>query len=313
MSSSGFALSVENVQKSYGRVRALNGASFKVRTGAISALIGPNGAGKTTLFSIVCGYCKADSGTVDVLGGPPDAARLRGRLSALPQDALLGRDLDVQDQLRFLALLSGVPEHKAQSEVERCLDLVGLRELAKRRAGEMSHGQQKRVGVAQAFLGTPDLILLDEPTAGLDPRNAAELRDVIRQQRGQRAIVVSSHNLQELEEMCDEATFIEAGKTVDTGAMDKLTSADSQIALRLGKPLAPEIVQAAQASLGGNKLQLGKDGLSLVVQFTRKEGEIAEDEISRILLVLLQAGAKIGEVERGRSLEQTYLQSTQGK
>ena len=217
---SGLALRVEGAQKFYGSVRALDGATFKVRPGSIAALIGPNGAGKTTLFSLVCGFCSADGGTVEVLGGPPDPTRLRGRLSALPQDALLGRDLPVREQLRFLARLGGVPDAKADDEVLRVLDIVGLRELAERKAGEMSHGQQKRIGVAQAFLGAPDLILLDEPTAGLDPRNAAELRDVIRGQRGQRAIVVSSHNLQELEEMCDEATFIEAGRTVDAGKMD---------------------------------------------------------------------------------------------
>ena len=177
----------------------------------------------------------------------------------------------------------------------------------------MSHGQQKRIGVAQAFLGSPDLILLDEPTAGLDPRNAAELRDVIRGQRGQRAIVVSSHNLQELEEMCDEATFIEAGRTVDAGKMNELTSTDSQCTVLLGRPLGAETVAACQRALPECKLVPGKDALSLVVQFGRKEGEIPEDEISRILLALLQAGAKIGSVERGRSLEQTYLSSTKGK
>ena len=100
---SGLALRVEGAQKFYGSVRALDGATFKVRQGSIAALIGPNGAGKTTLFSLVCGFCSADGGTVEVLGGPPDATRLRGRLSALPQDALLGRDLPVREQLRFLA------------------------------------------------------------------------------------------------------------------------------------------------------------------------------------------------------------------
>ena len=307
------ALKVEGIQKSYGRVHALAGATFRVRSGSIAALIGPNGAGKTTLFSIVCGFCRPDGGLVEVLGGSPDATRLRGRLSALPQDALLGRDVTVQEQLSFLARLGGVPLANTSSEVMRVLDIVGLRELADRKAGEMSHGQQKRIGVAQAFLGSPELILLDEPTAGLDPRNAAELRDVIRGQRGQRAIVVSSHNLQELEEMCDEATFIEAGRTVDAGKMTELTSTDSQLTVRLGRPLSAEIASSCESAMPGTKLLLAKDGLSIVVHFGRKEGEIAEDEISRILLALLEAGAKVGAVDRGRSLEQTYLQSTQGK
>ena len=192
------ALALAGVHKRFGSVHALRGVDLRVPRGSIFALIGPNGAGKTTLFSVVCGFLRADQGQVAVLDGPPDPARFKGRLGALPQDAMLGRELTVREHAVFLARLQGMSKETAVREAERVLAIVDLGELAGRRAGTLSHGQVKRVGVAQAFLGDPELILLDEPTAGLDPRHAHDLREAIRNHRGQRTIVVSSHNLQEL-------------------------------------------------------------------------------------------------------------------
>jgi ABC-type multidrug transport system ATPase subunit len=302
------ALALAKVHKRFGSVHALRGVDLAVPTGSIFALIGPNGAGKTTLFSVVCGFLRADSGSVDVLGGPPDPLRLKGRLGALPQDAMLGRELTVREHLHFLGRLQGMSPETAAREADRVIAIVDLTELAERRAGTLSHGQVKRVGVAQAFLGDPALILLDEPTAGLDPRHAHDLREAIRSQRGQRTIVVSSHNLQELEAICDEAAFIEKGETVEAGKVAALTAQDAEIFVVLAP--GPEPFDLVRGKLPDARVEWDAPRRVLRVAFHPAEGRVAEDIIAVVLRELLAQGARISGVGKGRSLEQRYLDAT---
>ena len=213
------AVDLRAVHKRFGLVHALKGAELRVPRGSIFALIGPNGAGKTTLFGLCCGFLTADAGVVEILGGKPDALRLKGRLGALPQDAMLGRDITIREHLVFLARLQGMALPQARSEAERVLALVDLGELGERRAGALSHGQVKRVGVAQAFLGEPELILLDEPTAGLDPRHAHDLRNLIRSRRG--------------------------NQTIEAGAIETLTARDAEIHVQLAP--GPEPIELLRA------------------------------------------------------------------
>lgn len=307
------ALALTGVHKRFGAVHALRGVDLRVPRGSIFALIGPNGAGKTTLFSVVCGFLRADQGTVRVLDGPPAPSHYKGRLGALPQDAMLGRELTVREHLTFLAGLQGMSRKTAVREAERVLGIVDLGELAGRRAGTLSHGQVKRVGVAQAFLGEPELILLDEPTAGLDPRHAHDLREAIRSHRGQRTIVVSSHNLQELEAICDEAAFLEQGLTVEAGAVAALTAQDAEVFVVLAA--GPEPVELVRARLSASvpgqvQVQWEPQRRVLRVSFQPAPGCSAEDVIAAVLRELLAQGARISGVGKGRSLEQRYLDAT---
>ena len=302
------ALRLQQVKKRFGNVHALRGVDLGVPRGSVFALIGPNGAGKTTLFGLCCGFLQADAGTVEVLGGAPDPMRLKGKLAALPQDALLGRDTSVREHLVFLARLQGIAAAEAEREATRVLGLVDLVDLAARRAGTLSHGQIKRVGVAQAFLGEPELILLDEPTAGLDPRNAHDLRNLIRSQRGQRTIVVSSHNLQELEAICDEAAFIEKGATLEAGAVAALTGKDGEIHVVLAP--GPEPIDDLRARIPAKTISWDPAQRTLRVQFEPAPNRVAEDVIAEVLRELLSAGARISAVGKGRSLEQRYLEQT---
>ncbi len=300
------AIHLEQVHKRYGNVLALRGADLRVPHGAIFALIGPNGAGKTTLFGLCCGYLRADRGRVEILGGAPEPTRLKGRLGALPQDALLGRDISVREHLVFLGRLQGMDLQTATSEAARVLALVDLGELADRRAGALSHGQVKRVGVAQAFLGAPDLILLDEPTAGLDPRHAHDLRELIRGQRGKQTIVVSSHNLQELEAICDEAAFMEKGVTIESGAVAQLTARDAEIHVQLAP--GPEPLDELRAHVPALAITWDPVKRTLRVRFQPAADRDAEDVIAEVLRVLLGHGARISALGKGRSLEQRYLE-----
>lgn len=330
-SASSLVIRAEGVRKRFGRIEALRGARLNVPRGAVFALIGTNGAGKTTLFSILCGFLRADAGDIEVLGGPPSPERLRGRLLALPQDAVLSREMTVREHLEFLAQLQGMSAAQARGDTERVLSLFALHDLGERRAGALSHGQGKRVGVAQAFLGEPELILLDEPTAGLDPRNAHELRQAIVSQRGRRTVVVSSHNLQELEAICDEAAFIERGLTVDGGRVADLTSQDREVTVSLGRadansPRLAQLPALLAERLPGAEAQLlpVPDGErpTLRVRFARTESAAGaaaptpsdpDESISELLRTLLSAGVRVSEVQKGKSLEQRYLETTAGR
>ena len=300
------AIHLDQVHKRFGNVLALRGADLKVPRGTIFALIGPNGAGKTTLFGLCCGFLGADRGKVEVLGGAPDPVRLKGRLAALPQDALLGRDITVREHLVFLGRLQGMDLATAGREATRVLGLVDLGELAERRAGALSHGQVKRVGVAQAFLGSPDLILLDEPTAGLDPRHAHDLRALIRGQRGAQTIVVSSHNLQELEAICDEAAFMEKGVTIESGNVAALTAQDAEFFVQLAP--GPEPLDALRARVEATSITWEPERRTLRVRFHPTPARVAEDVIAEVLRELLAAGARVSALGKGRSLEQRYLE-----
>ncbi|MBZ5713582.1 ABC transporter ATP-binding protein [Nannocystis pusilla] len=302
------ALALGGVHKRFGAVHALRGVDLRVPRGSVFALIGPNGAGKTTLFSVVCGFLRADQGQVSVLDGTPEVERFKGRLSALPQDAVLGRELTVREHLTFLGRLQGMSQETAKREAERVLAIVDLGELAGRRAGTLSHGQIKRVGVAQAFLGDPELILLDEPTAGLDPRHAHDLREALRGHRGRRTIVVSSHNLQELEAICDEAAFIDKGQTLESGAVSALTAQDAEIFVVLAA--GPEPIDVVRARLGDARVEWEPQPRVLRVSFQPGPDRAAEDVIADVLRELLAQGARVSGVGKGRSLEQRYLEAT---
>ena len=204
----------DGLSRRYGRTRALDGLDLVVRAGAPIALVGPNGAGKTTLLSLLSGFVRPSGGSVRVLGERPGSTALSGRLAALPQDALFDPRLGVRRQLGVLAELQGFARRASRIEADRVLELVGLADAARLRPTALSHGMRKRVSLAQALLGAPELVLLDEPTAGIDPENARALRALIVDGAARCTFLVSSHNLDELERMCGSVIQLEAGRLV---------------------------------------------------------------------------------------------------
>jgi ABC-2 type transport system ATP-binding protein len=206
----------ENLSKSYGMKRALTNVSFTCQAGEPIALVGPNGAGKTTLFSILCHYFNASSGSVKILGHKPGSKELFGQVAALPQDALLDPAFPLLRQLMFYAELKGFSRPKARIEAQRVLELMDLSESAGQLPTALSHGMCKRASIAQALLGSPKLVLLDEPTAGLDPNNAKNVRQQIAKLQGETTFLISSHNIQELEQLVDTVLHLEQGKLKQT-------------------------------------------------------------------------------------------------
>ncbi|MCG9696963.1 ABC transporter ATP-binding protein [Shewanella sp. Isolate11] len=224
----------QNVSKLYGNKRALNDVSFDIDAGQAIALVGPNGAGKTTLFSLLCGYISPSQGEINIMGHKPGDSALLGNVAALPQDARLDPNLTVLTQLSFFAQLQGFNKSSAKQEALRVLNLVNLLDVAEQKPLALSHGMGKRIAIAQALIGSPQLVLLDEPTAGLDPVNAKAIRELIRSQSSQTTFIISSHNLDELEKLCDKVLYLDLGvlnqsvSIKDNQAEDYLTLAMQQ-------------------------------------------------------------------------------------
>lgn len=202
----------EQISRRFGHKVALDNVSFEINQGAPVALVGPNGAGKTTLFSLLCGYLAPSSGRITILGHPPGSSALINQLSALPQDALLDPRFSVGQQLRFYARLQGLSGAEQKYETERCLELVSLSDCIEQHPGDLSHGMRKRVAIAQALIGQPKIVMLDEATAGLDPKNARQIRDLVADLANDITFILSSHDLNELERLCGSVLFLEQGQ-----------------------------------------------------------------------------------------------------
>jgi ABC-type multidrug transport system ATPase subunit len=310
--SSELALSLQGVFKRYGRIQALNGLDLRVPRGSIFGLVGQNGAGKTTTFAIACGFLRADRGQVDLLGaGTFNPRRHRGRITALPQDAALGRDLTLVDQLSYLGRLQGIGRREIRGEVERILQLVDLTSRAGTRTKTLSHGMLRRLGIGQAFLGNPELVLLDEPTNGLDPRQAHDIRGFIASQRGLRTIVISSHNLHEIETICDQVALVDGGRAVVSGPIGQVTGRNDEVIIALAD--GPSPLAEVRAALPGDTVEWDEKTRVLRIRYTVSPEHQGEDVIGAALRVLLAGGARISEVSRGQSLERTYLEMPRAK
>jgi ABC-2 type transport system ATP-binding protein len=303
------ALDLKGVVKRFGQVTAVNDVTFEVPDGSVFGLIGPNGAGKTTTFSMLAGYLAPTSGEIFVLDRSPDAVdELKGKIGVLPQDALLPAAERVGDFLVYLGRLQGMRAPDAKKAAEGVLAEVEGLEWWSTKCGALSHGMAKRVGLAQALLGDPRVVLLDEPTAGLDPRVAWGVRNLIKTRRGRCTLVISSHNLQELEEICDHAAILDRGQLVTVGTMNEITASSSEVRFELARGPVPE--EAVRAVEGVKTVSWDKGKRELNVTFDRAVCD-AEEMIRRGSYVLYQNNARISGISKGRGLEQRVMELTE--
>ncbi|MGB7184044.1 MAG: ABC transporter ATP-binding protein [Burkholderiaceae bacterium] len=289
--------------KTYGGIVALDNLSLSLEAGEPVALVGPNGAGKTTLFSLLCGFIQTYSGQVSVLGHHPGSAALSGRISALPQDAQFDPNFSISSQLRFFARLQGMSGRVADTDVERVLGLVQLTDSAAVSTRQLSHGMRKRASLAQALLGKPELILLDEPTAGIDPPNVKIIRDLIRTQTHQTTFLISSHNLDELEKLCTSVIYLNKGKLEHVGKIDE---PHTNGFLTLSAPSIPEaeFIQACAILPGVISVRRQPQGEFVIVSETGAPTDQA------LLALLSQQGWRYRHLINGRTLEnQLYGES----
>ncbi len=220
------AIASKDVVKRYGSRRALDGFTLNVPAPCILGLVGPNGSGKTTWMMSVAGLLGIDSGSIGLFGSSRafTPSLHTGRLAILPQDSELPLESTAEGFLRALARLQGLSADEARCAAKRALEEVDLADRAKASIRSLSHGMRKRLMAAQCFLGDPELILLDEPMNGLDPEAAMKFRQLILSKRENRTIVISSHNLVDLERLCTHIAFVNAGKIVRFAPLAELTA-----------------------------------------------------------------------------------------
>lgn len=216
------SIEVQNISKSYGAQKALDSVSFSVKKGEIVGFLGPNGAGKSTLMKILTTYINADEGTASVNGNDVAQNQKAVQLSVgyLPEHNPLYLDLYVREYLEFNADVYKV----AKSRIEEVIQLTGLSSESHKKIGQLSKGYRQRVGLATALLHNPDVLILDEPTTGLDPNQLVEIRNVIKNVGKNKTVFLSTHIMQEVEAICDRVIIINNGKIVTDKKLDKLVS-----------------------------------------------------------------------------------------
>jgi ABC-2 type transport system ATP-binding protein len=219
-------IEVHHLTKRYGRVTAVDDVSFRVERGEILGFLGPNGAGKTTTMRILTGYMPATDGRATVAGydifdKPIDAKR---RIGYLPEIPPLYPDMTVREYLDFVARLKGVPAKEKKERVTSVMARAHVADMADRHCGKLSKGYRQRVGLAQALIHNPEVLILDEPTAGLDPKQIIETRQLIRRLGGDHTIILSTHILPEVSQTCQRVVIINKGRVVAVDTPDNLTA-----------------------------------------------------------------------------------------
>ncbi|WP_250444368.1 ABC transporter ATP-binding protein, partial [Actinotalea sp. C106] len=221
------SITVQGVRRHFGAVRAVDGIDLVARSGAVTALVGPNGSGKTTLLLLLAGLLRPDAGTIDVAGHEPGVGTGAREVTGWMPDSFGTWDsLTAREVLTTVGAAYRLPAARAAERAAELLDLVHLTDLADRPAHVLSRGQKQRLGLARALVHDPQVLLLDEPASGLDPRSRVDLRVLVRSLAAQgRTVLVSSHVLVELDEMADDAVFISAGRTVATESLATASAA----------------------------------------------------------------------------------------
>jgi ABC-2 type transport system ATP-binding protein len=300
-------IETEGLTRRFGTVAAIDGVTLKLEAGQPIGLVGPNGAGKTTLFSMLCGFLLPSSGTIRVFDRPPLHKDLYGRVAILPQDAAFVRTVPVLTQLRFFAELQGFSGNAAVNEARRVLALVLLEDAAKKPPESMSHGMLKRVAIAQTFIGNPELVLLDEPTAGLDPASATNIKNLVRSLAGERTFVVSSHNLDDIEELCGSIVILGKGKVTRHCAVAELVGRSNCLTFRLEHDPAEGIEKIFSDVPVVERVERGTPGeRRLRVYFRAQEAGQSAAEVA-VIQALAKAGIVFVEMTRGESLEDQVI------
>jgi ABC-2 type transport system ATP-binding protein len=219
-------IEVQHLTKRYGRVTAVDDVSFRVERGEILGFLGPNGAGKTTTMRILTGFMPATDGKAivagfDVFDQPIEAKR---RTGYLPETPPLYPDMNVLEYLEFVAKIKGVPSNERSSRIKQVMQRTRIDDMAGRQCAKLSKGYRQRVGLAQAILHNPDVLILDEPTAGLDPKQIIETRELIKELAGDHTIILSTHILPEVSQTCQRVVIINKGRVVAVDTPDNLTA-----------------------------------------------------------------------------------------
>ncbi len=298
-------IEAESLSKRYGHLMAVEDVSFKAERGDVLGFLGPNGAGKTTTMRILTGFMPATDGRAvvagyDVFERPREVKR---RIGYLPERPPLYKDMVVRKFLEFVAELKGLDRSQRSASVAKAIDSCGLEEVADRLAGHLSKGFQQRLGIAQAVVHDPEVLILDEPTIGLDPRQIVEMRDMIRSLAGDRTVILSSHILAEISQICSRVVIIHRGKIVAHDSIDvlrKSIQSAERVKLRVRND-DPSLAEALKVLPGVKSVT--KEGEEWLIEAEPDSG--AAEAVAKMVL---DKGWGLEEVARVQlSLEDVFL------
>ena len=306
-------IEVQHITKRYGRVTAVDDVSFRVERGEILGFLGPNGAGKTTTMRILTGYMPATDGRAmvagfDVFAHPVEAKRRTGYLPEVPP---LYPDMTVREYLDFVARIKGVPPAERKQRVASVMERAHVADMAERHCAKLSKGYRQRVGLAQALIHNPDVLILDEPTAGLDPKQIIETRELIRSLGGDHTIVLSTHILPEVAQTCQRVVIINKGRVVAVDTPDNLTARLKGAETMYIQVDAPgEEAAAALAAVPGVMRVVPSDGRTTPGAF-EVESARGTDVRRELARAVVARGWGLLELRPMRmSLEEVFLQVT---
>ena len=213
---------IKDLTKSYGPQRAVDNISFTVNTGEILGFLGPNGAGKTTTMKMITNFIQMDHGDIEIGGQSVSTGELKKSIGYLPENNPLYEDMGIIEYLEFCARLQGVANDQISTQIIKMIRVCGLNAEKHKKIGELSKGYRQRVGLAQALIHDPEILILDEPTTGLDPNQIVEIRELIRNIGKEKTVILSTHILPEVEATCDRILIINKGKIVADGTAESL-------------------------------------------------------------------------------------------
>lgn len=301
---------VKNLSKDYGPIKAIDQINFTLNKGDVVGFLGPNGAGKSTTMKIITGFMAPTSGEARVAGFDvfENPMEVKKRIGYLPEIPPVYTDMFVRDYLNFVAELKQVPRSQIKKNVERAIEKTHLQEVSNRLIGTLSKGFRQRVGIAQAIVSDPEVLILDEPTVGLDPKQVAEIRELIKELKGQHTIILSTHILSEVQAVCDKAIIINKGKIVAEDSiknLEKLEKGTSVLKVKLRSPFDLK----AQFHGKSGILKITGDQFDWDIQYDGQDQ--VHDEILN-QLVMTKAGI-IEFSPKRLDLEDVFLKLTYGK
>lgn len=301
-------IEVKQLTKSYGDRKAVDDINFIIQKGEIVGFLGPNGAGKTTTMKIITGFMAPSSGSVSVAGFDvfENPIEVKKRIGYLPETPPVYGDMRVDDYLTFVAKLKGVESSQIQSQVDLAIQKTDLNSVRHRLIQNLSKGYRQRVGISQALVSNPEVLILDEPTVGLDPRQVADIRDVIKQLAGHHTVVLSTHILPEVQATCQRIIIINQGKIVAQDTLEGIsrrTSQSAKVIVRVQTP-SDALIQSLRAIPGISSVN--KDGSFIFV-----EAPNAESVSQQIAAVVINQGAGLLEIRtESANLEEVFIKLT---
>jgi ABC-2 type transport system ATP-binding protein len=305
---------IQNLSKCYGKLKAVNNLNFTIEKGEIIGFLGPNGAGKSTTMNIITGYIPASEGSVKVCGYDimEDPKEVKKRIGYLPEQPPLYMDMTVKDYLKFVSNLKMVSKKDRISQLSDIMDLVKITDVRNRLIKNLSKGYKQRVGLAQALIGNPEVLILDEPTVGLDPKQIIEIRKLIKALGEEHTIILSSHILPEVSAVCEKVVIIDKGQIVAIDTPENLSKglgSATKFTMRIAGPA--EAVKAILSSVEGviyvEVIPSGEEEINDFVLEAAKDVDVRKP----IFFELAKAGYSILELKSvDMSLEDIFLQLT---